>query len=62
MTKQSVTKYQRDQRGKPAVELIKDRSSTNVEPEGALLVPKATLQTIIDTLNNEAHEPILVVW
>ncbi|WP_439396889.1 nitrogen fixation protein NifZ [Bradyrhizobium sp. PMVTL-01] len=61
MTKQGVTKYRRGQRGEPAANLIKNRSSTNTQPDGHLLVPKATFQTVIDTLTNEAYEPIFVV-
>ncbi|MDA9400994.1 MULTISPECIES: nitrogen fixation protein NifZ [Bradyrhizobium] len=61
MTKQGVTKCRRGQRGKPAADLIKDHSSTNTEPDGALLAARTTRQTVIDTLNNEAYEPIFIV-
>ncbi|OPY94647.1 hypothetical protein A5906_12800 [Bradyrhizobium sacchari] len=61
MTEQGFPKYWRGQRGKLAVDLIKDRSFTNAEPDRALLVARTTRQTIIDTINNEAYEPIFIV-
>ncbi|MFK4535352.1 hypothetical protein ABIA00_003535 [Bradyrhizobium ottawaense] len=49
------------QRGKPTDDLIRHRSSADTETDGASLADRPSRQTIIDTLNNEAHEPIFIV-
>lgn len=61
MTQRGFPEYWWGQRGKPTADLIKHRSSVDTETDGASLAARPSRQTVIDTLNNKAHEPIFIV-